>query len=73
MSDGREKLNNHQLKAGGLKLRTESPDTRRLNDASGKVLTYQIDGAEKKYNQVCVFGQNYFSYANPQIETGHGF
>ncbi len=28
-----EELNNHQLKAGGLKLRTESPDTRRLNDA----------------------------------------
>jgi predicted nucleic acid-binding protein len=29
-----KKLNNHQLKAGGLMLRTESPDTRRLNDAS---------------------------------------
>ncbi len=28
------KLNNHQLKAGGLVLRTERPDTRRLNDAS---------------------------------------
>ena len=27
-------LNNHLLKAGGLALRTESPDTRRLNDAS---------------------------------------
>jgi len=27
-------LNNHPLKAGGLELRTESPDTRRLNDAS---------------------------------------
>ena len=26
-------LNNHRLKAGGLKLRTESPDTRRLDDA----------------------------------------
>lgn len=29
-----EKLNNHRLKAGGFELRTESPDTRRLNDAS---------------------------------------
>lgn len=27
-------LNNHRLKAGGFELRTESPDTRRLNDAS---------------------------------------
>ncbi|MGR8979272.1 MAG: hypothetical protein ACU84H_04160, partial [Gammaproteobacteria bacterium] len=26
------RLNNHPLKAGGLELRTESPDTRRLND-----------------------------------------
>jgi hypothetical protein len=26
-------LNNHRLKAGGFKLRTESPDTHRLNDA----------------------------------------
>jgi len=26
-------LNNHRLEAGGLELRTESPDTRRLNDA----------------------------------------
>ena len=31
---GPEELNNHPLKAGGLELRTESPDTRRLNDAS---------------------------------------
>jgi DNA primase len=29
-----ETLNNHRLKAGGFELRTESPDTRRLNDAS---------------------------------------
>ncbi|MEC4747957.1 hypothetical protein [Methylomicrobium sp. Wu6] len=29
-----KQLNNHPLKAGGLELRTESPDTRRLNDAS---------------------------------------
>ena len=28
------KLNNPPAKAGGLGLRTESPDTRRLNDAS---------------------------------------
>ncbi len=27
-------LNNHRLEAGGFELRTESPDTRRLNDAS---------------------------------------
>ena len=27
-------LNNHHLKLSGLVLRTESPDTRRLNDAS---------------------------------------
>ncbi len=27
-------LNNTPAKAGGFKLRTESPDTRRLNDAS---------------------------------------
>jgi hypothetical protein len=27
-------LNNHRLEAGGFELRTESPDTRRLNGAS---------------------------------------
>jgi len=30
----KDALNNHRLEAGGLELRTESPDTRRLNDAS---------------------------------------
>jgi hypothetical protein len=30
----KQALNNHRLKAGGFELRTESPDTRRLNDAS---------------------------------------
>jgi hypothetical protein len=29
-----QRLNNHQLKLVGWMLRTESPDTRRLNDAS---------------------------------------
>ncbi len=43
------RLNNPPAKAGGFELRTESPDTRRLNDASysGSILKLSPDLGSK--------------------------
>ncbi len=56
------RLNNHQLKAGGFELRTGSPDTRRLNDASygGSILNSSFGFGSKLCSKYCLIISSVF-------------